>query len=203
MLAAVRNGVLGGIFQEDQKVPALRARALNLGWWQLVETFRTSPARAAVCVTRPAGQLPLLAFRKSLAKDRARLATELQAAFAVCGLPAQPAPVPRGTPCTRPPSSAVTLCVEPGSLDFHFKVRERRLTIRPCSGKGPLNWRLRANVPWLSFSATSGTATDRPSLVTLTADTTLPNGFYPGQLTVTVVETGETKLVPIVLILGD
>jgi hypothetical protein len=36
MLAAVKSGRLAGIYKEDQRVPALRARGLGLGWWQLV-----------------------------------------------------------------------------------------------------------------------------------------------------------------------
>jgi hypothetical protein len=36
MLAAVKSGQLGGIFKEDQLVPAQIARRGGLGWWQLI-----------------------------------------------------------------------------------------------------------------------------------------------------------------------
>ena len=79
---------------EDQRVPALRAQKLGLGWWgPLIDTYRRQPGQAAVCVPPVAAppnapftpppasrdNLPIIAFRKSLAPDLARLGQELRA----------------------------------------------------------------------------------------------------------------------------
>jgi hypothetical protein len=94
MLAAVRAGALGGIYQEDQRAPALRARSLGLWWWTLIP-----PGSGSVCVP---GVPPLISFRRSLAKNHFALGTGLLRVFPTCGLPLLPPPPPSGRPCTRP-----------------------------------------------------------------------------------------------------
>lgn len=59
----VESGRLEGVFQPDQKVPALAARERGENWWQML------PGRKArVFCARPTG-LPVLIFRKDLDQD--------------------------------------------------------------------------------------------------------------------------------------
>src|SRR5262249_28777994 len=94
MLAAVKSGRLGGIYQQDQLVPAKRAQALGIGWWQLIPQGQN-----AVCVTDPKSQSPIIAIRKSIASNRSVVAQALEAAWKTCGIPNLPAVPPSGKPC--------------------------------------------------------------------------------------------------------
>lgn len=209
MLAAVRNGALGGIYQEDQKVPALRARdQLGRGWWELVTAYRKPSAPGAACVNAPAGAPPLLVFRKSLASDHARLAAELRTAFAGC-LPRQPPPVPTGRPCTPPAPAparpARELCVSPASLEFHARQTVQRLVIRNCAGRASLRWQAQALPSWISLSPGSGsTPAGGGSTITVTVDTSgLPDGIHTGVVQVSSPNTLTTQRVPVSLLLAD
>src|SRR5262245_18802354 len=64
MLAAVKNGSLAGIYKEDQKVPALHAQKIGLGWWQLIPKGED----AAVILNAL-----LIVFRDSVRSNPARL----------------------------------------------------------------------------------------------------------------------------------
>ena len=80
MLAAVKSGRLTGLYKEDEQVPALRARALGMGWWQLIP-----PGEDAAVVLDPAnptGGPPLIAFRDGVRSDSARLDPALRRAWA-------------------------------------------------------------------------------------------------------------------------
>lgn len=99
ILAAVKAGVLGGIYQEDQRAPALRARTLGVWWWTLIP-----PGSGSVCAP---GVPPLISFRRSLAKDRFALGTELMRVYLTCGIPILPPLPPSGKVCTRPPVQTV------------------------------------------------------------------------------------------------
>ena len=112
MFAAVKGQRLAGIYQQDQKVPALRAQKLGKGWWQLI------PAGAgAICVRQPTGELPLIVFQKGLASDVPRLAVALRTAWRQCGLPELAPPPPSGRPCpprpTPPPPQPAVADVPP------------------------------------------------------------------------------------------
>jgi len=98
MFAAVKRQRLAGLYQEDQKVPALRAQKLGKGWWQMIP-----PSARAVCVTQPAGELPLIAFKKALASNIPALADTLRAAWDRCGLPEVAPPPPSGKSCKPAP----------------------------------------------------------------------------------------------------
>jgi hypothetical protein len=69
--AAVQSGTLLGIYAQDQKKPALRARdKLNRGWWQLIP-----PGEDSVVVldrTDPTAP-PLITFRRTIRGDNARI----------------------------------------------------------------------------------------------------------------------------------
>lgn len=45
MVFAVKTGQLAGIYKEDEYVPAMRAKKMRLGWWQLIA--RTDDAEPA------------------------------------------------------------------------------------------------------------------------------------------------------------
>lgn len=99
MLAAVKAGMLGGIYQADQRVPAQRAQRIGLGWWQLIPS-----GQLAVCITEPSSEPPIIAFKKSISSDRLRLGQALRGAWSQCGLPELAPPPPSGRPCPLRPS---------------------------------------------------------------------------------------------------
>jgi hypothetical protein len=87
LLAAVHTGALRGIFLEDQRIPALRAQAKGIGWWQIIP-----PDSDAVRLPDPKGQEPpLIAFRNAIRSNSARLDEALLTAWM-----APLAPPPRG-----------------------------------------------------------------------------------------------------------
>ena len=81
ILCAVKSGELEGIFLPDQKVPALRAQAAGSGWWLIIPEGQLS-----TCFQEPAGQPPLIAFRKQIKDNRALVMPAITAAFDQCGL---------------------------------------------------------------------------------------------------------------------
>jgi len=103
MFAAVKAGSLCGIYQQNQMVPALRARRMGLGWWQLIPH-----GQLAACVTGGVSEVPIIVFRPGLGSEGVRLGQALQIAWISCGLPDLPAPPPSGRPCPpRPPKPPV------------------------------------------------------------------------------------------------
>lgn len=77
MLAAVKSGRLGGIYKEDQQVPALRARGMGLGWWQLLQRGQD----ATVVFDRNPASAPLLVFRDGVRSIPSRLDPALLGAW--------------------------------------------------------------------------------------------------------------------------
>lgn len=78
MLAAVKSGQIGGIYKEDQYVPAQLAKRNGLGWWQLVQA-----GEDAVLVfdgSNPAAP-PLIVFRSVARFSPSRLDPALIKAF--------------------------------------------------------------------------------------------------------------------------
>jgi hypothetical protein len=91
MLAAVKSGQLGGIYKEDERVPALRAQRLGLGWWQLIP-----PERGATVVWDPDSEPMLIVFRDAIRSNAALLDAWLRWAWHQVEpwlwLPPRPAP---------------------------------------------------------------------------------------------------------------
>lgn len=98
ILAALERAVLAGVYREDQRAAALRARDLGTVWWELIPR-----GDLGVCVTGPEGKPPLVAMRRG-AEDRPdAYEVALARAWERCGLP--PAP-PRPYVETLPPRPA-------------------------------------------------------------------------------------------------
>lgn len=74
MLAAVKGGQLGGIYKEDQQVPALIARKAGSGWWQILP-----PGEDAALVLEVAP--PIIVFRDQARSNPTRLDPALIKAF--------------------------------------------------------------------------------------------------------------------------
>jgi hypothetical protein len=79
MLAEVKAGRLGGIYKEDQQVPALRAKRMGKGWWEVIP--KAEDAALFLETPNPAA-LPLIVFRDRVRSDAARLDPALRKAFA-------------------------------------------------------------------------------------------------------------------------
>lgn len=169
MFAALHGGRLGGIYQEDQRVPALRAQRQGTGWWTLIPAGLRS-----ACVRGSVGEPPIVVFRRSLAKDPAGLRSALVDAWFACRIPTLGLrlPPPSGRPCDRPPPKppvdgggppagmpVIELShVRPGwelpegstrPMTHQLEIRNR--------GTGTLAWNASNVGSWLSVSPTSGT----------------------------------------------
>lgn len=79
MLAAVKAGQLAGIYKEDERVPALRARNMNMGWWQLI------PKGEDAALIGHSGNLltgtPIIVFRDSIRSTPPRIDPALRKAW--------------------------------------------------------------------------------------------------------------------------
>jgi hypothetical protein len=79
MLAAVKAGQLAGIYKEDERVPAMRARNMNMGWWQLIPK-----GEDAALIGHP-GNLPngtpIIVFRDSIRSTPPRIDPALRKAW--------------------------------------------------------------------------------------------------------------------------
>jgi predicted small lipoprotein YifL len=87
MLSAVKNGSLGGIYKENQQVPAKRAQRIGKTWWTLIPS-----GQSAICVTQPSSETPIIAFKRSLT-NRLLLGQALKNAWTTCGV-TNPLPYP-------------------------------------------------------------------------------------------------------------
>jgi hypothetical protein len=79
LLSEIRAGRLAGIYKEDERVPAMRARALGRTWWTLI------PSREdAALVLDPSGPggLPIVVFRDRVRSNAPRLDRALSRAWA-------------------------------------------------------------------------------------------------------------------------
>ena len=85
MFAAVKTGELAGIYAADQKVPALRAKRMGIGWWQLIPEGEDSALvleQGQPTKPLPRGELaPLIAFRPSIRSQPPRLDAALRKAW--------------------------------------------------------------------------------------------------------------------------
>jgi len=98
MWGAVKSAALAGIYQENQKVPALAAIANGTAWWQLIPAGRDS-----IVFERPA--VPIMVFRRGIANDVRRVAAALLFAWRESSVGALPMiiPPPSGRPCLPAP----------------------------------------------------------------------------------------------------
>lgn len=64
MADEVKAGRLAGIYKEDEQVPALRAKKMNLGWWQLIP--QGEDAALVLDPTNPMVSPPLIVFRNQV-----------------------------------------------------------------------------------------------------------------------------------------
>jgi hypothetical protein len=88
ILSAVKAEVLAGIYQQDQKKPALRAQKVGKGWWQLFDA--QSSDRLVFCWKEPASAPPMLVMRKGVKSSKESLDPALREAWKECGLPSEP-----------------------------------------------------------------------------------------------------------------
>jgi hypothetical protein len=90
ILSAVKSGALGGIYQEDQKAPALRAQSLGT-WWGTILPKPAGPVRVdGVCMLEPREKPPIIAMRRKAETNPAAYDLALQNAWATCGIPPSP-----------------------------------------------------------------------------------------------------------------
>jgi len=103
MLGAVRSGVLRGIYQEDQQVPALATRAEGGNWWELIPRNRDS----TVFRSREGR---IMVFRRTIAGDRERVAGALLSAWRADLIVDRPValPTPSGRSCSGPRSATLS-----------------------------------------------------------------------------------------------
>lgn len=115
ILSAIENEQLGGIYQEDQKVPALRAQASGYGWWQILPRNAKKEKVNSTCMTDPNGSLPIFVMRKKAETNPVAYDQALVDAWHGCKLP--PSPLRRydkTLPGKHPPGKAVT-CSDPAA----------------------------------------------------------------------------------------
>lgn len=79
ILAAVKTQRLGGIYIQDQGVPALRAKAMGTVWWELIPKHLDAVVLPAP-PSEPNGK-PILVMRKSTVGDAAKRKAGLRDAF--------------------------------------------------------------------------------------------------------------------------
>jgi hypothetical protein len=97
MFSAVQNGSLGGIYKENQQVPAKRAQRIGKTWWTLIPS-----GQSAICVTLPPSEPPIIVFKKSLT-NRFQLGQALRTAWSTCGVPIPTPFPPSGKICPNRP----------------------------------------------------------------------------------------------------
>ena len=118
MLSAVRAGQLAGIYQEDQRVPALRARALGKGWWQVIPQ-----GQGAVCIPSSGYDLPIIAFKKTLSSDRASLSRTLLTVWTTGNCRPRKISIvpPSGKPCPARPTGSAQAPTPAGCTPDEFR----------------------------------------------------------------------------------
>jgi hypothetical protein len=88
MIYAVKLKLLGGIYKENQRVPALRAQKIGKGWWQLIPKNED-----AICLSEPSDLKPIVLYRDKIRSTPSRLDPALKRAWMACGI-AQLTPPP-------------------------------------------------------------------------------------------------------------
>lgn len=97
MAAAVKAGKLGGIYKEDQKVPALRIKKINpKAWWVHIIPKRED-AVLFLDPDSPMQGVPIIVFRDSVRSTPLRFDLALQKAWQACLLWRRGLIIPEGT----------------------------------------------------------------------------------------------------------
>jgi hypothetical protein len=81
MLSAVKEGVLRGIYQEDQQVPAMRAQELGKWWGQILPK-----GTDGLCMVEPTTKPAVIVMRKGAQADKARYDEALLGAWLQCSI---------------------------------------------------------------------------------------------------------------------
>jgi hypothetical protein len=113
ILSAVKSGALGGIYQEDQRVPALRAQSLGTWWGTILPKPAGGISVDGVCMLEPREKPPILVMRRKAEKNPAAYDRSLQAAWAMCGLPPSPVRPYQTTPGAAAPPGKAGRCAAP------------------------------------------------------------------------------------------
>lgn len=111
MLSAILDDkTLAGIYQVNHQPPAMRAKALGMGWWNLIPKGKDS-----TCVKGMGGSgksAPMIVYRKNIGPYKERVDQALKSAWRMCkdvyGLPDKAA-----IPCViavRPPTGGKSAC---------------------------------------------------------------------------------------------
>ncbi len=115
ILSAVKDKTLGGIYQEDQQVPALRAQASGYGWWQILPKSAAGVKVDSTCMTDPASKAPIIVMRKKAETNPIAYDQALQDAWYDCGLPPAPVRPYAKTLPDKQPAAKATRCAAPGA----------------------------------------------------------------------------------------
>jgi hypothetical protein len=114
ILSAVKEERLGGIYQEDQQVPALRAQASGYGWWQILPKSAAGAKADSKCMTDPASKAPIIVMRKKAETNPVAYDKALQDAWYACGLPPAPVRPYAKTLPNKQPAAKLIHCDVPG-----------------------------------------------------------------------------------------
>lgn len=80
IISSVHNGALEGLYKEDLGVPALRAKAMGIGWWDILKGGLNSR-----CWTDPPGKKPMVVFANKIRSIPATMDTAIVDAWMACG----------------------------------------------------------------------------------------------------------------------
>jgi hypothetical protein len=116
VLSAVKDGSLGGIHQEDQQAPALRAQSMGYGWWQILPPSTEVPRTDGLCMVEPAHEAPIIVMRRNAQKDPAAYDAALVDAWLACDLPSTTARAYVTTLLDKEPPVKTTTCPTPAYL---------------------------------------------------------------------------------------
>jgi hypothetical protein len=126
ILSAVKDKMLGGIYQEDQQVPALRAQASGYGWWQILPRSEAGGKVDSKCMTDPASKAPIIVMRKKAETNPVAYDKALQDAWYACGLPSSPVRPYAKTLPNKQPVGKTTRCATPNPTTLLVVGLERR-----------------------------------------------------------------------------
>lgn len=126
ILSAVKDKTLGGIYQEDQQVPALRAQASGYGWWQILPKTPVGAKADSKCMTDPATKAPIIVMRKKAETNPVAYDMALQDAWYGCGLPPVPIRPYAKTLPNKQPVAKATRCTTPNELTYLAVSLERQ-----------------------------------------------------------------------------
>lgn len=180
MLSCIKAGTLGGIYQEDQGAPSMKARRAGLGWYgPIISKYGAkvgNPSQQVVCFDDPTGEAPLLVFAKKIRGQRYILKQGLLKAWGDCKILHTARLVhPSGKSCTRPTPPDPIIPAEPGTSPY-FCLSKRKLTfivpptdvggnayipsqkvyVAECGKGSGVRWQLSRSNSWLRCRPSTG-----------------------------------------------